>query len=110
MTGFCSEIQPTPSYAALAAIFYLRIEAAPRLLEGMPLSRLLPYPAVFGFLGALLLSYFGGKLSSTIYSEGLTMGVTDGWPLAWAVICCVITTIALTGWSLWWVEGDHGPI
>ena len=109
-TGLCSDVQPTPSYPALAAILYLRIEAAPKLLHRMPLSRLLPYPAIIGFTFALLFSYFSGTLSSTLYSEGLTMGVTEGSPLLLAIVSCVFTTIALTGWSLWWVKGDHGPI
>ena len=43
-------------------------------------------------------------------AAGLQIGRLDGGPLLWSVICVVISTPALVGWSRVWVRGDHGPI
>jgi len=40
---------------------------------------------------------------------GLRLGRFDGWPLAWAIACVVLSTLAMVGWS-YWVRGDHGDI
>mmetsp|Transcript_30082 Transcript_30082/g.94803 ORF Transcript_30082/g.94803 Transcript_30082/m.94803 type:complete len:284 (-) Transcript_30082:111-962(-) len=57
-------------------------------------------------LWALL--YLGGP--SIRPALGLAFGRFDGWPLAWAGLCGLLSTLALVGWSRWWVRGDHGAI
>lgn len=41
---------------------------------------------------------------------GICLGSTDGLPLVWFGICFVLSTVALVGWSLLLVKGNHGPI
>jgi len=89
---------PTLALASLA----LTATRLPRMVPG---SEFMPW----GALLALEVSLFFGGPEARI-AAGFAVGRMDGWPLAWAVLCVVLSTVALCGWSLLWVGGDHGPI
>merc|ERR1719353_568868 len=40
---------------------------------------------------------------------GLRFGRLDAAPVLWAVVCVLLSTSAMLGWS-WWVGGEHGGI
>jgi len=89
---------------SVAALTSLALNATrlPRLLPG---NQFMPWTALI----ALALGVAAGGPEARA-AAGMASGAVDGWQLAWAVICAVLSTSALGVWSLCWVQGAHGPI
>lgn len=86
--------------AALGCLVWDTLPVPP--LPGSSFVPWLPGLAVFG-----VSQIWGAEAQSAL---GLALGRLGGWPLAWAGLCALLSTMALSAWSLWWVRGNHGPI
>ena len=87
-----------------AALLDQLVSTMPQIRNLFPAGRIVSPVAVLSLVAAYLV---GGDLRTT---AGLTVGRVDGWPLAWATLCCLLSAAALVSWSVFWVRGDHGPI
>ena len=76
-----------------------------KLLNALPGSqtKLVPWASLIGIAAGSLVPRSRAGL-------GLTFGRCSGEPLVLATLCVVLSSVALTCWSLWYVKGDHGPI
>jgi len=73
------------------------------ILRSSPLSQFLPITALICLAVWLLATR---DMSAVGFAAG---GLGTG-QVTWTVICVVLSTLALAGWSLFLVQGDHGPI
>ncbi|CAK8994341.1 unnamed protein product [Durusdinium trenchii] len=86
-------------WASLMSLAYMTVP-----VPEMPLDDFVPWWSLFVILVAKVV---GTEEMRT--ALGLQAGRLDGGPLAWSILCAIISTFALVGWSCY-VRGDHGPI
>jgi len=95
----------TAKWLASGALFSLAGRTVP-FPPPSPIWDFVPVHSVVA-VGALLYS-----LGPSLAREplGFSAGDMHGWPLLLSSAMAVCSTVALAGWSLWWVRGDHGPV